>query len=35
MLDGIEVIIDMYLRLNESTPLIQLIREKPGIQRRP
>ena len=34
MLDGIDNIIDMPLRLNESTPTFQTIRELPGIERR-
>ena len=34
MLDGIDNIIDMPLRLNESTPTFQTIRELPGIERK-
>ena len=34
MLDGIENIIVMSLRLNESTPIFQTIREIPVIKRR-
>ena len=34
MLDGIDNLIEMSLRLNKSTPNFQTIREKPGIVRR-
>ena len=34
MLDGIDNSIQLFLRLNRSTPLIQTIREIPGIVRR-
>ena len=34
MLDGIDNLIEMSLRLNETTPIFQTIREIPGIARR-
>ena len=34
MLDGIDNLIELTLRLNKSTPIIQTIQENPGIERK-
>ena len=35
LLDGIDNLIEMFLRLNKSTPIYQTTQEKPGIARKP
>ena len=35
MLHGIDNLLEMFLRLNKSTPIFQTIQEVPGIAKRP